>query len=130
MSVSVSAALVSIDPDEFAAGTDISHAWAGVTLSAGGGASGLDGKVYAATSTFATTGTLVFANSRISSKLWLNTDTNGYYLRVDFDTPTNHVLIDVISDDGSDFPSLGYYTTAGVLESPSHIYRLAAASIV
>jgi hypothetical protein len=120
LSVSVSAALITIDPDEFAAGTDISHAWAGVTLSSGGGALGLNGKVYTATSTIATTGTLVFANNRNSPKLWLNMDTNGYYLRVDFATPANHVLIDAISDGGTDYPSIGYYTTGGdLVEIPS-----------
>jgi hypothetical protein len=123
LSVSVSAILVTIDPDEFASGTDISNAWSGITLSSGGTASGLNGKVYTATATssYATTGNLVFAHNRIrgtSPDLWLNTDTNGYYLRVDFATPTNRILIDFISDGGTDYPSLWYYTTAGVLESP------------
>ena len=110
LSVSVSAVLVSIDPDEFDAGTDISNAWAGITLSSGGGASNLDGKVYAAYRS-GSSGNKVFANSRVSNKLWLNSGNSGsYYLQVDFHIPTNHVLIDVISDGGSDFPGLSFST--------------------
>lgn len=122
MSVSVSAILVTVDPDEFVSGTDICNAWSGIRLSSGGTVSGLNGKVYTVVSSHATTGSLVFAHNRIrgiSSDLWLNTDTNGYYFRVDFSTPTNRVLIDFISDGGADYPSLWYYTTAGVLEKPS-----------
>jgi hypothetical protein len=111
LSVPLSAVLVTVDPDEFAAGTDISNAWTGITLSSGGGGANLDGKVYAAYRS-GSLGNEVFANSRISSKLWLNNSTPGsyYYLQVDFHTPANHVLIDVISDNGSDFPGLCYST--------------------
>jgi hypothetical protein len=125
LSVPLSASLVTVDPDGFTAGTDISNAWAGVTLSSGGGASGLDGKVYAATSSNVAAGNLVFAHNSISSstssRLWLNTDTSGYYLRADFAIPTNHVMIDVIRDTGTDCPYLWIYTIGGALEKKNII---------
>jgi hypothetical protein len=123
LSVPLSASLVTVNPDEFAAGTDISTAFEFVTLSSGGGGSGLDGKVYAAVRS-ASTGDMVFGNSRISSKLWLNSDTNGYYFRADFTIPTNRVLIDIISDAGNDYPSLWIYTTAGVFEKSDFLSPL------
>jgi hypothetical protein len=51
LSVSLSAVLVTVNPDDFAAGTDISTVSPYVTLSSGGGGSGLDGKVYTAVRT-------------------------------------------------------------------------------
>jgi hypothetical protein len=120
LSVPLSAALVTVDPDGFIAGTDISTAFEYVTLSSGGGASGLDGKVYAATSSYVPAGNLVFAHntisSSISSKHWLNTDAGGYYLRADFTTPTDHIMINVIRDTSTDFPYLWLYTTGGTIE--------------
>lgn len=130
LSVSLSAVLVTVNPDDFAAGTDISHAWSGVTLSSGGGASGLDGKVYTAASLYVPPGNLVFAHNSIpssgSNNLWRNYERNSYYLRVDFATPTNRVLIDFISDSGTDYHSLWYYTTAGVLERSQGFVSLIA----
>jgi hypothetical protein len=118
LSVSLSAVLVTINPDEFAAGTDISTAFPYVTLSSGGGASGLDGKVYVAVRS-ASTGDMVFANSRTSSKLWLNQAVNGYYLRADFTIPTSYVSLDFIGDSSNDYPSLQCYNASGVLLNPT-----------
>ncbi|MBM4102580.1 MAG: hypothetical protein FJ263_00815 [Planctomycetes bacterium] len=114
----LSAGLVTVDPDNFAAGIDISTAFPYVTLSSGGGATGLDGKVYAADSSQASTGSKVFANHRTSPTLWFNQNTSGgYFLRADFALPTNYVSIDIISDGGSDYPSISVYDTTGHLES-------------
>jgi hypothetical protein len=113
LSIPLSASLVTVDPDGLVAGTDISMLFPYVTLSSGGGGANLDGKVSAAFQS-GSTGNMVFANSRKSSKLWLNNDTDScYYLRADFTIPTNHVKIDVIADSSGDRPSLWYYTLSG-----------------
>jgi hypothetical protein len=125
----LSAVLVSVDPDSFSAGTDISTAFSYVTLSSGGGASGLDGKVYAAGSSQASTGDNVFANSRISPTLWLNKDVDGYFLRIDFVTPTHYVSIDLISDNGFDYPSVWFYTTAGNLIKRNYLSPLGVSQV-
>jgi hypothetical protein len=128
LSVSLSAMLVSVDPDGFASGTDISTAFPNVTLSSGGGAAGLNGKVYAAASSSTSTGGMVFGNSRTSSKLWLNSNTNGYYLRADFTIPTRYVSIDFI-DSGSDYFSVWFYTTAGDLIKQNYLTSLTTGTV-
>jgi hypothetical protein len=113
ISLPLFAVLVSIDPDNFASGTDISTASPYVTLSSGGGAAGLDGKVYAHTDTLVSTGSEVFANN-LSSQ-WLNKTSGGYALRVDFLTPTDYVAIDFIGDGGLDFGTMNVYNSSGTL---------------
>jgi hypothetical protein len=129
VSLSLSAGLVSIDADAFADGTDISNAFAYATLSSAGGAAGLDGKVYAASSPWASTGGKVFANNQASPTLWLNKDVDGYFLRIDFATPTNYVSIDLISDNGSDYPSIWLYTTTGDLIKKYYLSPLGSSQV-
>lgn len=129
LSAPLSAVLITLDPDDFASGADISTASPFVTLSSAGGGSGLDGKVYTAVSSLASTGNKIFANSRVSPIQWLNSDTNGYYLRADFIIPTDHVMIDIIGDAGNDYPSLWFYTASGVLEKRQSLSPLGPGQI-
>jgi hypothetical protein len=130
ISISLSAGLIFIDADAFANGADMSTAFPYVTLSSGGGATGLNGKVYAADSSQASTGGKVFANNRTSPTLWLNQDASGgYFLRADFALPTNYVSIDIISNAGSDYPSVSVYDTAGHLESVYSFTPLGAGEV-
>jgi hypothetical protein len=130
VSLSLSAGLISIDADAFANGADMSNTSAYVTLSSGGGATGLNGKVYAADSSQASTGGKVFANNHTSPTLWFNQDTSGgYFLRADFALPTNYVSIDIISNAGSDYPSVSVYDTAGHLESVYSFTPLGAGEV-
>lgn len=94
---------VFVEPDDFPAGTNISTSFPGITLSVQGdpsravhsvsGFSAFNGR------NLATTGTLVFGEvpvSRIVPKTW---DELFGLLRVDFDSPTDFVQIDMICDD-------------------------------
>jgi hypothetical protein len=110
-SLSLSAGLVTVDPDSFAADTDISNAFPYITLSSVGGAAGLDGKVYAHTDTLVSTGSRVFANSL--SAEWLSKTSGGYALRIDFLTPTNYAAIDFIGDGGLDYGTVDAYDSTG-----------------
>jgi len=111
LSANVSAAIVNIEPDGFAAGTNIETVFSGVTLSVEGRP---DAEVLAVDSYYvfnpgaiyerhmATTGTLVFGytpvGSPISSGQVWDEDTYGM-LRADFDVATDFVSIDLIFDD-------------------------------
>ena len=99
-----------VEPDDFAAGTNIQNVWSGVTLSVEGRA---DAEVFSIDSYdvnlgryMATTGTLVFGNTPVLSsalptgQIW-DEATYGL-LRVDFDVKTDFVSIDLIyGDDGT-----------------------------
>jgi len=111
-------ALTIVDPDAFAAGTDISGAFAGVTLSASG--AGVDGKVFSRTNTtFASTGTRDFGNSDggfespLKFDIWGNGP--GITFRADFDVLTDFVSIDVIPDNGFDPATLSAFDAGGTL---------------
>lgn len=112
---SASAALVSVDPDSFAAGTVLNNAFPGVTLTAVGDVGVLtNANVLSATSPFATTGTRVFADTSGSPTSW----GNGAYsaLRVDFAAVTDLVSLDYVADDGFDEnPFLEAYDSANNL---------------
>jgi hypothetical protein len=95
--------MIYADADGFSDGTDISNAFSGMTLSAVGRASGLDGKVYAKTDAYASTGTMTFGNNLANPTLWYF-DTHpttpphpdDYALRIDFDMPAKYLAIDMI----------------------------------
>jgi hypothetical protein len=124
------AAPVVVDPDAFAPGTNISNAFAGVSLSAVGGGFGAGPAVFAIDSASqpnepftASTGRLVFGtNSQTFPHLFR--EPTFLALRVDFATATDAVWIDFISNDGADtgflqaFDAadnlLGTYTTASL----------------
>jgi hypothetical protein len=95
--------MVYADADGFSDGTDISNVFAGMTLSSVGTASGLDGKVYAKTDSFASTGTLTFGNNLVNPTLWYsdigtNRHQPDYMLKVVFDMPAKYVSIDMIGE--------------------------------
>lgn len=76
------------EPDDFADGTDISNLCQGVTLATTTG-----GAVYAATSSFASTGTLVYSSTPPGGSVaWCDLTR----LRADFPSPQDMVRIDVI----------------------------------
>ncbi len=107
--VRADAVIVNVEPDAFANGTDISNAYAGVTLSVidGGG-----GAVFSRTDGSASTGSRTFGNSStdgvIANLVWF--EGNGFnapvgpgpLLRVDFATATDFVAIDIINQDNFD----------------------------
>jgi hypothetical protein len=113
---SASAVIVSADADGFSDGTDISTAFAGMTLSSVGGYTGLDGFIYAWGDGLASTGASVFANNLSFQRQWYANLTDGFALRADFDQPANYVAIDIIGDDYSgDIGVLYAYSAADVL---------------
>lgn len=123
-------AVITVDADSFVAGTDISAAFAGVTLSAVGGGFGAGPSIFAVDSAgqavepfTASTGALVFGTDAASFP-HLFREPAFLNLRADFATPTSSVAIDFIANDGADqgflqaFDSgnnlLGTYTTASL----------------
>jgi len=113
---SVTQAMVAVDPDAFAVGTDISHAFAGVTLSAvGPGRDSPSGAVFAIDPTTggvesfnASTGSLAFGSDDGRwPTVWM--DVSFLQLRVDFASPASIVMLDVIGNDSSDFGVLNAY---------------------
>lgn len=124
------AAPVVVEPDAFAPGTDLSNAFAGVTLSAVGLGFGGGPAIFAVDSLSqpnepftASTGRLVFGTNSPSFP-HLFREPGFHALRVDFAAPTDAVWIDYISNDGADtgflqaFDAadnlLGTYTTASL----------------
>ena len=115
---------ITIDPDSFAPGTDISTAIPGVTLrdyDETGGLSSPDrfGPVYALASSFSTTGTLVFGhsgNTFVGPDVWAAfTPTHRASLWMDFDDPIQFFSIDAIADTAGDHGWLQYYGSSGEL---------------
>jgi len=109
------AELIEDKADDYSDGTDISGVSAGMTLSAVGGASGLDGKVYAQVSTLASTPNNVFANSTTIGKGWYADLVNGVALKAEFDEPAKSVWIDIIADDAGDRGILYAYDSSDIL---------------
>ena len=110
------AVIISADADGFSNGSDISTAFAGMTLSSVGGYAGLDGLVYAWGDGLASTGTSVFANNLSFQRQWYANLTDGFAFRADFDQPADYVAIDIIGDDYSgDVGVLYAYNAADVL---------------
>lgn len=124
------AAPVVVDPDAFAPGTDLSNAFAGITLSAVGLGFGGGPAIFAVDSLSqanepftASTGRLVFGTNAPDFP-HLFREPSFHALRVDFAAPTDSVAIDYISNDAADtgflqaFDAadnlLGTYTTASL----------------
>ncbi|AQT68313.1 hypothetical protein STSP2_01472 [Anaerohalosphaera lusitana] len=118
------AGLINIDADGFADGVDISNAFAGATLSAVGSYSGLDGKVYAAEDSLASTGDMVFANNLAFGAEWSTDSDLGFALRVDFDQMADYVAIDFIGDDQADSAIVKAYNGQGQLIAAGLSYLL------
>jgi hypothetical protein len=111
MLVRSASAAVMVEPDAFVNGTDISHAYPGVTLTDvnGGGAVS---PVISRTSPYASTGSRVFG--RFSGEdLWGNGSWD--FLRIDLVPPAGSASLDFISDDGDANPVLAAYDAAGNL---------------
>jgi len=134
MASSVSGMIISADADGYNNGTDISTAFAGMTLSSVGGYPGLDGIVYAWGDGLASTGTNVFANNLSFQRQWYAELTEGFALRADFEQLANSVAIDIIGDDFGDYGVLTVYDSSGVLidsvQSPQLAYGQVFRAIV
>lgn len=117
LAASAAQAMVVIDADAFAPGTDISNAFPGVTLSAiGPGWNGATGVVVAVDPTDfnPSTGSLVFGSDDASwPSLWR--EAGLLQLRVDFSSPVSNVMLDFISDDDSDIGVLYAYDASNTL---------------
>ncbi len=106
------AVIVQIDPDDYAAGTDISHAWSGVTLSAVGtliDGGSIAAQIYSTEASSvdaalnASTGTRIFNVDPVQlfPYDWLIGE-----MRVDFATATDYVALDFIGyQDPNNLPS-------------------------
>lgn len=127
------AAIISVDPDSFSEGDNLSMAVPGLTFSAIGGGYHASGNVFAVNpqnpiysfygNFSASTGVLVFGHDGYSDfagrhdeigHLW-NSDYIPVSLRVDFLHPTDFFSIDFIADDFSDFGGLQAFNSSGTL---------------
>jgi hypothetical protein len=97
-SCGASAALITVDPDSFPAGTILNNAFSGVTLTALDGGNLESPNVLSAPSPFASTGTRVFADTDGASPTSWG-DGSFSYLRADFAGGTTTVLLDFVADD-------------------------------
>ena len=103
------AAIVLVEPDNFAAGTILNTALSSVTLSVEGkpgvNVISIDGFSVFNSRNLATTGTLVFGRSPNSGGLDVGQrwdEITFGILRADFDSPTRRVQIDLLFDDDDD----------------------------
>ncbi len=116
---SANATIVTADADAFATGTDISNAFAGLTLSFEGTTSfGItDGIIYSADESgalLASTGTRVFGTADPTyPNLFTGASTSVF--RIDFDTTMFTVSVDALADDISDLAQLTAYTAGDVV---------------
>ena len=132
----VSAHAAVVDPDSFSSGTDISNAFAGVTLSALT-TTGTLNPVYSVTDSYASTGDRVFSASSTANVSWFQGIDFSSALRIDFATVVNTVSIDVISDNHSDYGTLEIfdasnnslgYVASSVMTSPGQYTTLTLGS--
>ena len=120
MTSSVSATIISADADGYGEGTNISTAFAGMTLSSVGSSAGLDGYVYAYEDSLASTGTSVFGHNLVNHKEWYFDfypelhQTDDYGLRIDFDNPANMVEIDMLCNSSYAYAILRAYDSSGL----------------
>jgi hypothetical protein len=130
---SANATIVTADADSFTTGTDISNAFAGLTLSFEGTTSfGItDGIIYSVDESgalLASTGTRVFGTSDPTYPNLFTGATTSVF-RVDFDATMFTVSLDALGDDISDFARItaftagdvviDIYTTAGLVSGAS-----------
>jgi hypothetical protein len=104
-----SAALIVVDPDAFAGGTNISNSFTNVTLSGPGQG---DPNVYSLVSGLASTGTRIFGSGSNGIE-WGDGFNAG--MRADFAGGTNFVSIDIIGNDGFDVGQLQAFNAANIL---------------
>ena len=138
MASSVSGVIISADADGYTEGTNISTAFAGLTLSSIGRSSGLDGFVYAYDDELASTGTSVFGHNLANHREWYRDDypephhPDDFAFRADFDNPAKMVTIDIICDSSDDYAILTVYDSSGVslggtfsgpLMTPGQVFR-------
>jgi len=109
------AILITVDPDDFTDGTDISNAFPGITLSAIDGGSNVitTSSVFSQTSSLASTGTQVFGHDGVFTQTWANGLVGD--LRIDFIQATDFVSIDIISNNGFDPGFLQAFDSTGIL---------------
>jgi len=109
------AILITVDPDDFVDGTDISNAFSGITLSAIDGGSNVIAttSVYSQTSLLASTGSQVFGHDGIFVETWANGLVGD--LRIDFMQATDFVSLDIIANNGFDPGFLEAYDSTGTL---------------
>jgi hypothetical protein len=107
-----SAQFIVVEPDAFPAGTDISHAYPGVTLSA---ATGADPRVFSFTPTLASASTLsrVFGHLAPFEEQWGDGAIND--LRADLAVPGISVQVDIIANDSIDVGTLKAFNSSNVL---------------
>jgi hypothetical protein len=113
------AVTLSVDADDFAAGTDISNAYAGLTLSFDGATfdGTNDGIIYSVieqNGLFASTGSRVFGTSDATNPQIFDGISTSVF-RIDFDNNATSVSLDALGDNGSDFAQLNAYSAADVL---------------
>jgi hypothetical protein len=116
---SANASIVTADADAFATGTDISNAFAGLTLSFEGTTSfGItDGIIYSVDESgalLASTGTRVFGTSDPTYPNLFSGVTTSVF-RVDFDATMFTVSLDALGDDVSDLARITAYTAGDVV---------------
>jgi len=109
------AILITVDPDDFTDGADISNAFPGITLSAIDGGSNVitTSSVFSQISPLASTGTQVFGHDGIFVETWANGLVGD--LRIDFIQATDYVSLDIIANNGFDPGFLEAYDSAGTL---------------
>ncbi len=106
----IEAGIVSVEPDVFGDGVDISNAFPNVALSVVGGGGG---PVFSRADGAASTGSRTFGNSAangaIAERIWFegpgfspNPAGPGPVLRVDFSVATDFVAIDIVNQDSFD----------------------------
>ncbi|AQT67568.1 hypothetical protein STSP2_00716 [Anaerohalosphaera lusitana] len=130
ISIPAFSAFVSIDPDAYGDGVDVSDIYSDATLSSVGGYPGLDGRVYAVEDGFASTGTMVFGNNLGFGSQWSADNNLGFALRVDFHQNANSVAIDLIGDDASDSAIVQAYNAQGQLIAEERAYFIGAGQVV
>jgi hypothetical protein len=119
MASPVCGVIISADADGYSEGTNISTAFAGMTLSSVGRAAGLDGIVYAYDSPLASTGTSVFGHNLANHTEWYFDaypapyHPDDFALRVDFDQPANMVSVDLICNSSFDYARITAYDSFG-----------------
>ena len=117
---SVQAGFITVDPDSFSEGDNISNAFPFVTLSAVGGGFGSGPDIFAVNPSIqtepfnASTGTLVFGtDSSVFPHLFR--ELGFLHMRVDFDSPVPSVSLDYIGNNSSDQGELLAFNSSNVM---------------
>lgn len=113
ISLQAQALLITCEPDSFAAGTDMTNACAGVTLSVELRSDTVVSQVPFVAGAVST-GSRVFGHTTDAFG-WGDSDADPERFRADFDMLTSFVSIDLIGNNGSDFGFLRAYDVGGSL---------------